>query len=143
MKRQLQFIAVFAAFAASPAGAQQTGPFLPAPGADPHCDQGAPDSDTITICGKRDHGDRYRIPEDLRASGQIDSRDMARSALERDSRSLAAYGSQTVGPFGARQYSRQVRCEWVAERQMQQGRQIDCTAKARADRPGDWTRDRR
>ncbi len=48
--------------------------------------------------------------------------------------------SQTVGPFGYTQRTRQMNCEWLVERQLSQGRQPDCTRKPRPNDPADWQR---
>jgi hypothetical protein len=114
----------------------------PAPTAPkPKCVPSAPDAEEIVVCGERyDEDSPYRIPRELRERGQIDQQDQSWDARVRDLESLDQYGSQTVGPFGYMQNSRQRDCEYRADRQRAQGRQIDCTRKLRPDDPADWQR---
>ncbi len=117
------------------AGLRSWVPRLPQPGSDPSCDQG--DSDTIVICRRSDPGNRYRIPEDLRDTGPIDSGRAARLANERDSRSRDQYGSQDGRPL---RLSRQTVANGASRASSRRGRQPDCSAKSRRDDAADWER---
>jgi hypothetical protein len=130
------------AFTAMAAGAQpQFGPLAPQITEKPKCGEQPADSDEIVVCGERyDEDSPYRIPRELRNRGQIDQRDQSWDARVRDLESLDQYGSQTSGPFGYLQNSRQRDCEYRADRQQAQGRQIDCTRKLRPNDPADWQR---
>lgn len=109
--------------------------------AQPECEPSDPDAEEIVVCGERyDEDSPYRIPRALRERGQIDQQNHSWDARVRDLESLDQFGSQTVGPFGYMQNSRQRDCEWRAARQQAQGRQADCTRKARPDAPTDWQR---
>lgn len=127
----------------APLGSRAMGPHLPAPGSDPDCGQSAADPDAVIVCGRSNRGERYRIPEHLRGTGTIDSARASRVANERDARSREDYSAQTTGPFGGRHRARQLGCEWRVARQESQGRQPDCTKKARKDDAADWERSTR
>ena len=107
----------------------------------PECKPSKPGDEEIVVCGERyDPDSPYRIPRELRNRGPVDDRQMSWDARVRDLDSVTQYGSQTVGPFGYMQRSRQQNCEWLAERQIAQGRQPDCTRKPRPNDPADWQR---
>jgi hypothetical protein len=129
------------AFTAAAAGAQpQVGPVLPRVTQKPDCKEQQNDEE-IVVCGERyDEDSPYRIPRELRDRGPIEDRHQSWDARVRDLESVDQYSSQTVGPFGYLQRSRQMNCEWLAERQIAQGRQPDCTRKPRPNEPTDWQR---
>jgi hypothetical protein len=109
----------------------------------PDCKPSDPDSEEIVVCGERERYDEdspYRIPRELRNRGPVDDRQQSWDARVRDLESANQWSSQTVGPFGYMQRSRQQNCEWLAERQVAQGRQPDCTRKPRPNDPADWQR---
>jgi hypothetical protein len=109
----------------------------------PDCKPSDPDSEEIVVCGERERYDEdspYRIPRELRNRGPVDDRQQSWDARVRDLESANQWSSQTVGPFGYMQRSRQQNCEWLAERQVSQGRQPDCTRKPRPNDPADWQR---
>lgn len=123
----------------STAMAQQIGPTLSPPPSDSACPPMAA-GDEIVICGRRDDGTRYRIPPALRDAGPIPVSHMSHAARMRDLVSVSRYDAQSVGPGGFLQRAAQASCEWVAARQVAQGRQIDCTRKNRGDAEDGWTR---
>ncbi len=107
----------------------------------PECGESDPDAEEIVVCGERyDEDSPYRIPRELRDRGPVDDRHQSWDARVRDLESVEQYSSQTVGPFGYLQNSRQRNCEWLAERQLSQGRQPDCTRKPRPSEGTDWQR---
>lgn len=89
-----------------------------------------PDAE-IVVCGRRPGLERYRIPPELREEPLI-SRNYSWSGRARDEREADRYGSLTVGPGGAFDRSRQVDCEWRAERQQIAGLAPDCSERVRA-----------
>lgn len=129
-------------FTAALAEAQpQIGPVAPPITQRPDCPEQSADQEEIVVCGERyDEDSPYRIPRELRNRGPVEDRQMSWDARVRDLESVNQYGSQTVGPFGYLQRSRQMNCEWLAERQLSQGRQPDCTRKPRPNDPADWQR---
>jgi hypothetical protein len=109
----------------------------------PDCKPSDPDSNEIVVCGEREPYDEdspYRIPRELRNRGPVEDRHQSWDARVRDLESADQWSSQTVGPFGYLQNSRQRNCEWLADRQRAQGRQPDCTRKPRPNDPADWQR---
>lgn len=109
--------------------------------AKPECKPSDPHSEEIVVCGERyDEDSPFRIPRELRDRGPVEDRHQSWDARVRDLESVDQYGSQTVGQFGYLQNSRQRNCEWLAERQLAQGRQPDCTRKPRPNDPADWQR---
>jgi hypothetical protein len=125
------------------AAAQQIGPALPriTKPPQPKCEENPADGEEIVVCGQRyDEDSPYRIPRELRNRGPVDDRQQSWDARVRDMESVDRYSSQTVGPFGYLQRSEQMKCEWLADRQLAQGRQPDCTRKPRPDAPTDWQR---
>jgi hypothetical protein len=109
----------------------------------PDCKPSDPDSNEIVVCGEREPYDEdspYRIPRELRNRGPVEDRHQSWDARVRDLESAEQWSSQTVGPFGYMQRTRQQNCEWLAERQLAQGRQPDCTRKPRPNDPADWQR---
>jgi hypothetical protein len=109
--------------------------------AKPDCPPPDPNSEEIVVCGERyDEDSPYRIPRELRDRGPVDDRQQSWDARVRDMESVDQYSSQTVGPWGYLQSSRQRNCEWLADRQLAQGRQPDCTRKPRPNEATDWQR---
>ena len=134
--------AIVPLFAAAPAANAQAVVGPPAPiTAKPDCPPPDPGSEEIVVCGERyDEDSPYRIPRELRNRGPVEDRHQSWDARVRDLESVEQYSSQTVGPWGYLQNSRQRNCEWLADRQLAQGRQPDCTRKPRPNDPADWQR---
>lgn len=82
----------------------------------------------IVVCGRRLRIEPYRIPSTLREE-PLTARNYSWSARARDAREADRYDGQAVGPGGAFRHSRQVECEWRAERQEIAGLMIDCTQR--------------
>lgn len=138
----LRLLAASLVFCAAPPAQAQPVIGPPAPiTAQPDCPPPDASSNEIVVCGERyDEDSPYRIPKELRDRGLIDQRHQSWDARVRDLETLDQYSSQTVGPFGYMQRSRQMNCEWLVERQLAQGRQPDCTRKPRPNDPADWQR---
>jgi hypothetical protein len=83
--------------------------------------------DEIVVCGRRPVIEPWRIPPALREAPLL-SRNYSWSARARDEREAGRYGGPPVGP-GSFSRSRQVECEWRAERQEIAGLMIDCTQR--------------
>lgn len=138
-KTAVTISAVVALFAGV-ASAQQAVPTFKLVDPNADCRRQVADSDDIVVCGRKDESSQYRIPPDLRGTGPIDSRNTSRVARNRDDEVRSRYGSQTVGPSGYLQYSRQIDCEWRVARQQAQSRQLDCNRRIRGDDATDWRR---
>jgi hypothetical protein len=128
----MRILAPLAIMSGGPLAAQQAGEIqLPRLTDPPACDEG-PDGEVI-VCGRRRPDERYRIRPELRED-RTNPVNPSWSARARDDRETARYGSQAVGPAGAFSRSREVDCQWRAERQQIAGHPPDCTRKVR--RPG-------
>jgi hypothetical protein len=138
----LRLLAAVPLLAAAASGNAQPPVGPPAPiTARPDCPPPDPESEEIVVCGERyDEDSPYRIPRELRDRGPVEDRHQSWDARVRDLESVEQYSSQTVGPFGYLQSSRQRNCEWLADRQLAQGRQPDCTRKPRPNEATDWQR---
>jgi len=137
----LRFTIGLLVLAAQPAAEQQIGPPAPKIVQEPGCEDEPADGDEIVVCGRADDEDSpYRLPREFRDLPSHDDRDASHAARQRDLDALDQYGSQTVGPSGALQRSRQTDCEWRAARQEAQGRRPDCTRRNRPDEATDWQR---
>jgi hypothetical protein len=122
------------------------GPVVPRPRTTRRqCEEPDPNADQseIVVCGERSDDSPYRIPRGLRDQGLIEDRDMSWDARTRDMEAVERFSSQTVGPAGMSQRSRQVDCEWRAARQIAQGRQPDCGRRSQPDSDTDWQRSQR
>jgi hypothetical protein len=80
----------------------------------------------IVVCARRPFAEPYRIPPELREE-PLAPQSYSWTARARDERVRAGYDQQIVGPAGALNYSRQVDCNWRAERQEMTGQVVDCT----------------
>ena len=90
-------------------------------------------ADEIIVCGRRPI-ERYRIPVELREEPLI-ARNYSWSARARDEREAARYDGQTIGPTGWLNHSREVDCQWRAERMELAGLMPDCTQRVRTRIP--------
>ena len=88
----------------------------------------------IVVCGRRPRTEQYRIPVELREE-PLTARNYSWAARARDEREAARYDGQAIGPAGAFSRSRQVDCEWRAERMEIAGQMIDCSQRVRARTP--------
>ena len=104
-------------------------PPMPAVTARGPCPTHSPGSDEIVVCGRGEDDGRYRIPPELRDRGAHADRNASWAARTRDEGSLERFGSQSVGPGGWTEGSRQIDCEWRAARQEAQGQRPDCTRR--------------
>lgn len=122
-------LAVATLWMVPPLAAQTIGPATPAPAPQRDC-EGDPRSRTeVVVCGRRRGESPFRLPREFRE--RADEGGSSWSAQTRDAIETGRYESQTVGPGGAAQRSRQTDCEWRAERQRLRGEQIDCTRSVR------------
>jgi hypothetical protein len=126
-----------------PAAGQIVGPPLPRITPQPGCKQTPAGADEIVVCGEGGEDSPLRIPREFRNRETFEDRHASRSSRVWDENSLDRFSSQTSGPFGYLQYSRQLGCQGLAARQEAQGRRPDCGAKARPDEATDWQRGRR
>ena len=83
-------------------------------------------AEEIVVCGRRPRTERYRIPVELRER-PLTAQDYAWATRARDEREAGRYEDQVSGPGAAYNRSRQVDCQWRAERQQLNGRQVDCS----------------
>jgi len=84
----------------------------------------------IVVCGRRQRTEPYRIPVELRQE-PLTSRNYSWAARARDEREADRYDGQAVGPSGFLNHSKQVVCQWRAERQELAGQMIDCAQRVR------------
>jgi hypothetical protein len=83
---------------------------------------------------------RERIPRQFRGIATHNDADASLAARTRDMDSIEQFANQTSGPSAYLNRSRQQRCEWVAERQIAQGRRPDCTRRNRQNEAADYSR---
>ncbi len=91
-------------------------------------------AEEIVVCGRRPGTERYRIPLGLREE-PLTARNYSWSARARDEREAARYDGQTIGPSGWLNHSREVDCQWRAERMELAGQMIDCAQRVRTPIP--------
>lgn len=113
---------------AGAAAGQTVGPPAPAPIVkQPDCDPEAAEDNEIVVCGDRyDENSPFRVPKQFRNQRSDEDRHASWTARIQDEESLSQFGSQTVGPSGYLQNSRQRDCEWRAARQEMRGERPDC-----------------
>jgi len=111
--------------APAPAAPEVAGPPLPRIVQRQRC-QASDDPDEVVVCGQNQENSPYRIPRELRDTGEVTDENASFDAQTRDLESLERFSGQNVGHQGIAQRSRQVDCEWRAARQVAAGRRPDC-----------------
>ena len=94
--------------------------------------QQSDDPDEVVVCGQDHENSPYRIPRDLRDTGEVRDEHASFDAQTRDLEALDRFSSQNIGHSGLSQHSRQVDCEWRAARQVAAGRRPDCGRRRRS-----------
>lgn len=116
------------------------GPLEPRPGQQ-NCRRTPSENGEIVVCGQgNSENSTFRIPRQFRGQVSHDDADASLAARTRDMDSIERFANQTSGPSAYLNRSAQQRCEWVAERQIAQGRRPDCTRRNRQNEAQDYTR---
>ncbi|WP_166039623.1 hypothetical protein [Sphingosinicella sp. YJ22] len=113
------------------AGPEVAGPPLPRIVQRQRC-QASDDPDEVVVCGQSQENSPYRIPRELRDTGEVRDEHASFDAQTRDMEALERFSSQNIGHSGMSQHSRQVDCEWRAARQVAAGRRPDCGRRRRS-----------
>lgn len=90
------------------------------------------DPDEVVVCGQDHENSPYRIPRELRDTGEVSDEHASFDAQTRDLEALERFSGQNIGHSGMSQHSRQVDCEWRAARQVAAGRRPDCGRRRRS-----------
>ncbi|MFN3727582.1 MAG: hypothetical protein ACK4SZ_14910 [Allosphingosinicella sp.] len=117
--------------APAPSAPEVAGPPLPRIVQRQRCQQ-SDDPDEVVVCGQNHENSPYRIPRELRDTGEINDEHASFDAQTRDLEALERFSSQNIGHQGIAQHSRQVDCEWRAARQVAAGRRPDCGRRRRS-----------
>jgi len=115
----------------APLEPEMSGPPVPRIVQRQRCQQ-SDDPDEVVVCGQDHENSPYRIPRELRDTGEISDEHASFDAQTRDLEALERFSSQNIGHQGIAQHSRQVDCEWRAARQVAAGRRPDCGRRRRS-----------
>ena len=116
------------------ASAQPIGPPAPITGR-PKCEPSQPGNDEVVVCGQSQENSPYRVPKQFRGIETHDDADASHAARQSDMAAVERHGSQNVGQFGYLQKSREIDCQWRAERQVARGERPDCNRQVNAIGP--------
>jgi hypothetical protein len=116
---------------AQPATPEIAGPPLPRIVQQQRCQQ-SDDPDEVVVCGQDHENSPYRIPRELRDTGEVRDEHASFDAQTRDLETLERFSGQNIGHQGMAQHPRQVECEWRAARQVAAGRRPDCGRRRRS-----------
>ena len=116
------------------ASAQTIGPPVPITGR-PKCEPAPAGSQEVVVCGQSQENSPYRVPKQFRGIETHDDADASHAARQQDMAAVERYGSQNVGQFGYLQKSREIDCQWRAERQVARGERPDCNRQVNSIGP--------